>query len=80
MQQWGQFPGGPLEYLTPPPAGSFTEVPRPGVGRNSFRGPNYFSVDATMVKRFGLPDMRGLGNNVAWSSVSTRSTSSTTST
>jgi hypothetical protein len=64
MQQWGQFPGGPLQYFTPPPTGSFTEVPRPGVGRNSFRGPNYFSVDATLVKRFGLPDMRGLGNNV----------------
>jgi hypothetical protein len=64
LQQWGQFPGGPLQYFTPPPPGSFTEVPRPGVGRNSFRGPNYFSVDATLLKRFGLPAIPGLGNNV----------------
>ena len=63
MQPGGQFPGGPLQYFTPPPPGSFTEPPRPGVGRNSFRGPNYFSVDATMVKRFGLPAIPGLGNN-----------------
>ncbi len=64
LQQLGQFPGGPLQYLTPPPPRSSSDLPRPGVGRNSFRGPNYFSVDATLVKRFGLPDMRGLGNNV----------------
>jgi hypothetical protein len=63
MQPFGQFPGGPLQYFTPPPVGSFSEPPRPGVGRNSFRGPNYFSVDATLAKRFGLPSMRGLGDN-----------------
>ena len=63
MQQFGQFPGGPLQYFTPPPAGSFTVVPRPGVGRNSFRGPKYFSVDAVLAKRFGLPALPGLGNN-----------------
>ena len=63
LQQFGQFPGGPLQYFTPPPTGSFTEPPRPGVGRNSFRGPNYFSVDATLVKRFGLPAMPALGDN-----------------
>jgi hypothetical protein len=27
----------------------------PGIGRNSFRGPRYFSVDASAAKRFGLP-------------------------
>jgi hypothetical protein len=63
MQPFGQFPGGPLDYFTPPPAGSFTVPPRPGVGRNSFRGPGYFSLDATLVKRFGLPAIRGIGNN-----------------
>jgi hypothetical protein len=63
MQPFGQFPGGPLQYFTPPPSGSFTVPPRPGVGRNSFRGPNYFSVDATLVKQFRLPTMRGLGDN-----------------
>jgi hypothetical protein len=51
----GQFPGGGLLYFTPPPPGSFTTPPRPGIGRNSFRGPNYRSVDMTIVKRFGVP-------------------------
>jgi len=57
----GQFPGGGLLYFTPPPSGSFTTPPRPGVGRNSFRGPGYFSTDMTVLKRFGLPSMRVLG-------------------
>jgi Carboxypeptidase regulatory-like domain/TonB dependent receptor len=60
MQQFGQFPGGPLLYFTPPPPGAPTP---PGVGRNSFRGPRYFAVDATLVKQFALPAMPGLGNN-----------------
>ena len=59
----GQFPGGGLLYFTPPPAGAFTTPPRPGVGRNVFRGPNYFSVDMTLVKRFGFPGMPVLGEN-----------------
>lgn len=59
----GQFPGGGLLYFTPPPTGSFTAPPVPGVGRNSFRGPNYFSVDTTVQKRFGLPSFRVLGEN-----------------
>jgi hypothetical protein len=62
-QQYGNFTGGPLNYFTPPPAGSFTEVPRPGVGRNSFRGPHYFAVDATLAKRFTFPTMPGLGSD-----------------
>ncbi len=59
----GQFPGGGLRFFTPPPSGFFTVPPRPGVGRNSFRGPGYFSVDMTVVKRFGLPAMPLLGEN-----------------
>lgn len=27
----------------------------PGIGRNTFRGPNYFAVDMSVAKRFGLP-------------------------
>jgi hypothetical protein len=27
----------------------------PGIGRNSFRGPRYFSIDASASKRFALP-------------------------
>lgn len=63
MQEFGQFPGGPLEYFTPPPAGSFEQPPRPGVGRNSFRGPRYFSVDMSALKRFAFPPIGGLGND-----------------
>jgi hypothetical protein len=59
----GQFPGGGLLYFTPPPTGSFAVPPRPGVGRNIFRGPGYFSVDMTVVKRFGLPTMGPLKEN-----------------
>ncbi|HEV2864339.1 MAG TPA: TonB-dependent receptor, partial [Pyrinomonadaceae bacterium] len=33
----------------------------PGVGRNSFRGPGYFSVDMSAAKRFGLPAFMGEG-------------------
>ncbi len=59
----GQFPGGGLTYFTPPPAGTFTVPPRPGVGRNIFRGPGYFSTDMTLSKRFGFPTNRVLGEN-----------------
>jgi outer membrane receptor protein involved in Fe transport len=33
----------------------------PGIGRNSFRGPGYFSVDASFAKRFGLPANKVFG-------------------
>ncbi len=36
---------------------------RPGIARNSFRGPGYFDVDATLSKSFGLPNMRLLGES-----------------
>jgi hypothetical protein len=64
-QQWGQFAGGPLKYFTPPPAGSFNVPPPPGVGRNSFRGPGYFTVDASLVKRFTFPTVPGIAQNAA---------------
>ena len=35
----------------------------PGVERNSFRGPRYFNVDATLNKGFSLPPMKGLGES-----------------
>jgi hypothetical protein len=33
----------------------------PGIARNSFRGPGYFGLDATLSKSFGLPTMKVLG-------------------
>ena len=44
-----------LCYFVQPPDGAttFAQV-RPGVGRNSFRGPRYFSTDLSVVKRTAL--------------------------
>src|SRR5262249_32609703 len=36
---------------------------KPGVGRNSFRGPGYFDIDTSIGKSFGLPAMKFLGEN-----------------
>jgi hypothetical protein len=33
----------------------------PGIGRNSFRGPRYFSTDLTISKRFDLPESFRIG-------------------
>jgi hypothetical protein len=33
----------------------------PGIGRNSFRGPNYFGLDLSIVKQFGLPTAKVIG-------------------
>ncbi|HEX6622178.1 MAG TPA: hypothetical protein VF064_00595, partial [Pyrinomonadaceae bacterium] len=46
----GNFPGGGERYFVI--TGS---VQRPGIGRNSFRGPNYFNVDLSLVKRTYMP-------------------------
>jgi Carboxypeptidase regulatory-like domain len=35
----------------------------PGIARNSFTGPGYFGVDATLSKAFGLPHMKIIGEN-----------------
>jgi hypothetical protein len=37
----------------------------PGVGRNSFRGPGYFGVDMSVVKKFGLPNLRFWGEGAS---------------
>jgi len=64
----GNFPGGGSLYFTAPsytPGPAFPNVgPLPGVptvGRNSFTGPHFFNVDATLSKSFGLPKIKFLG-------------------
>ncbi|HET9530585.1 MAG TPA: TonB-dependent receptor [Blastocatellia bacterium] len=57
------FPGGGANFfdttvLGDPPT---FELNPPGVGRNSFRGPKYSSLDLSLVKQTGLPDMPGIG-------------------
>lgn len=36
---------------------------KPGIARNSFRGPGYFGIDAQLSKSFGLPTMKVIGEN-----------------
>jgi Carboxypeptidase regulatory-like domain len=36
-------------------------LPTPPIARNSLRGPDYFDIDATLSKSFGLPPMKVLG-------------------
>ena len=61
MHPNGTFPNGALAYFTVPTWPATGIPPVPGVGRNSFRGPRYFGLDATLGKAFGLPKMRVLG-------------------
>jgi hypothetical protein len=37
----------------------------PAIGRNIFRGPGYFDIDATLGKSFGLPSMKVIGEHGA---------------
>ncbi len=73
----GNFPGGGSAFFTEPahtPGPAFADVvsgkaapgpvpEAPGVARNSFRGPRYLNVDATLIKAFGLPAAKGLGQS-----------------
>jgi hypothetical protein len=52
----GNFPGGGANFFTLTPVGP------PGVGRNSFRGPRYRSIDMTFGKNTPLPFLGEGGN------------------
>jgi hypothetical protein len=45
------------------PAGNIALPPPPGADRNSFTGPGYLDVDASLSKAFGLPANRVTGEN-----------------
>jgi Carboxypeptidase regulatory-like domain/TonB dependent receptor len=60
------FPNGGTAYFSPASYPAFfgtTLPPAPGVARNSWTLPGYRDVDFTLVKSFGLPNMRVLGEN-----------------
>ncbi len=59
----GNFPKGALAYFTVPEWSSAGRPPAPGVGRNSFRGPRYRAVDATISKAFALPQTKAFGES-----------------
>jgi hypothetical protein len=51
------FPGGGAKFFdTTAPNGRL-----PGIGRNSFRGPNYKDIDLSLAKRFGMSGFLGEG-------------------
>jgi outer membrane receptor protein involved in Fe transport len=61
IRRGGNFPGiqtNGLPYFDINNPGGLL---RPGIGRNSFRGPRYFSLDLTAGKRTGLPAFMGEG-------------------
>ena len=63
------YPKGGAAYFSTPTYTAFggttygPELPQVGVHRNSLTGPGYRDVDMTLAKGFGLPNMRGLGEN-----------------
>jgi hypothetical protein len=68
LQPNGIFPGGGAAYFSTTVNTDATGTPTfalnvPGIGRNSFRGPKYFSTDLSLVKRFGLSNLGKLGEN-----------------
>jgi hypothetical protein len=62
----GNFPGGGAVYFNQnvnvDSTGAATlALNPPGIGRNSFRGPQYFNVDLSAHKEFSFPKLPGLG-------------------
>ncbi len=55
----GNFPNGGPTYFDISAPGP------PGIGRNSERGPHYFDVDFSLVKKFALPAMKLLGEGAS---------------
>ena len=54
LQPGGIFPGGGPAYFGTTIVGNDPFANRPGIGRNRFRGPRYFSTDISVAKDFGL--------------------------
>ena len=64
----GYFPGGGSQYFSlmvnrDANGDARLQLNPPGIGRNTFRGPNYFSVDMNLTKKFGLPGFGFLGES-----------------
>lgn len=59
----GIFPGGGSQYFNTSVIGDppTFQLNPPGIGRNVFRGPKYTSVDMSVSKKFGLPNLGVLG-------------------
>ncbi len=55
------FPKGGTNYFTLATSTTPDVIPEPGIGRNTFRGPRFSQFDFSMMKQFGLPKMRFVG-------------------
>ncbi|HET9399384.1 MAG TPA: carboxypeptidase regulatory-like domain-containing protein [Candidatus Acidoferrales bacterium] len=59
----GNFSSAILSQIKLPNVPAGTVPPPPGVGRNSYRGPRYSDFDFSVMKQFGLPGMRIIGED-----------------
>ena len=63
------FPNGASAYFAAPTYTAYTgtaygnSLPQIGLQRNSFNGPGYRDLDLTLIKGFGLPNNKVLGEN-----------------
>ena len=55
----GLSPSAPNPYFTLQTSGNTPGFP--GIGRNSFRGPRFQDIDLSVLKNFGLPTMKFVG-------------------
>jgi Carboxypeptidase regulatory-like domain/TonB dependent receptor len=53
----------PPSYVQGPAFPAISPAPLPGIQRNVLNRPGYSDVDASLAKGFGLPRIRGLGEN-----------------
>jgi len=61
MPSTSNFPNGSTSYFTLATSSSPNVIPTPGIGRNSFRGPDFSQVDMSIMKQFGLSSLKVLG-------------------
>ena len=59
----GIFPNGGTAYFSTSFNGAQPFANRPGIGRNRFRGPRYFSADLSIAKNIGLGNKGFLNEN-----------------
>jgi len=78
LQPGGIFPGNLLPvdcnvgngcstyFLTTVAGGGDPRLNRPGIGRNTFRGPKYSALDMSFVKKFALSKIGFLGETASF--------------